>query len=139
MVPHTITSVVGAVCHCKAKAGLKRSPRAQFSRAQHHSKWRRRWVGVNGSTRNGHHDHKFPSARCFRMFLEDTRDPREGATCAWMESDEAVGFTSAFLTMWQSFRRLVCRGRPEPGLRVKDISRIHWSQHLLTTQSEQPN
>ncbi|GFX44167.1 hypothetical protein TNCV_4119631 [Trichonephila clavipes] len=33
-------------------------------------------------------------------------------------------------------RRLVCRGRREPGLRVNDISRIHWSQHLLTTQSE---
>ncbi|GFU75634.1 uncharacterized protein TNCV_2863481 [Trichonephila clavipes] len=25
------------------------------------------------------------------------------------------------------------------GLRVNDISRIHWSQHLLTTQSELPN
>ncbi|GFU59669.1 uncharacterized protein TNCV_3186371 [Trichonephila clavipes] len=45
----------------------------------------------------------------------------------------------AFLTMWQSSRRLVCRGRPEPGLRVNDISRIRWSQHLLTTQSERPN
>ncbi|GFV29158.1 hypothetical protein TNCV_4601901 [Trichonephila clavipes] len=33
----------------------------------------------------------------------------------------------------------VCRGCPEPGLRVNDISRIHWSQHLLTTEAEWPN
>ncbi|GFX70203.1 uncharacterized protein TNCV_4616411 [Trichonephila clavipes] len=41
--------------------------------------------------------------------------------------------------MWRSSQRLVCRGRPEPGLRVNDISRIHWSQHLLTTLSEWHN
>ncbi|GFV27545.1 uncharacterized protein TNCV_2596411 [Trichonephila clavipes] len=45
----------------------------------------------------------------------------------------------AFITMWWSPRRLVCRGHPAPGLRVNDISRIYWSQHLLTTQSERPN
>ncbi|GFV57624.1 hypothetical protein TNCV_2705691 [Trichonephila clavipes] len=27
---------------------------------------------------------------------------------------------------------------PEPGLRANDISRIHWSQHFFTTQSEWP-
>ncbi|GFV28287.1 hypothetical protein TNCV_2369581 [Trichonephila clavipes] len=43
------------------------------------------------------------------------------------------------ITMWQSSRRLVCRGCPEPGLPVNDISRIHWSQHLLTTQSDSPS
>ncbi|GFS73969.1 uncharacterized protein TNCV_108491 [Trichonephila clavipes] len=63
----------------------------------------------------------------------------EGATCAWMAVDVAVGCTRAFLTMWGSSQKLVCRGRLEPGLRVNDISQIHWSQHLLTTQSEQPN
>ncbi|GFV90016.1 uncharacterized protein TNCV_4643561 [Trichonephila clavipes] len=73
------------------------------------------------------------------MVREDTWTPAEGATCAWMTADEAVGCTRAFLTMWWSSRRLVCRWRPEPGLRINDISRIHWSQHLLTTQSEQPN
>ncbi|GFW20762.1 uncharacterized protein TNCV_1049831 [Trichonephila clavipes] len=35
--------------------------------------------------------------------------------------------------------QLVCLGHPEPGLHVNDISRIHWSQHLLTTQSKRPN
>ncbi|GFV31695.1 uncharacterized protein TNCV_4742441 [Trichonephila clavipes] len=68
----------------------------------------------------------------------NTGAPSEGATCAWMAADQAVGCTRAFLTMWWSSRRLVCRGRPEPG-RVNDISRIHWSQHLYTTQSERPN
>ncbi|GFT03024.1 uncharacterized protein TNCV_1361131 [Trichonephila clavipes] len=62
----------------------------------------------------------------------------ESATCAWMAADEAVGCTRVFLMIWRS-RRLVCRGHHKPGLRVRDISRMHWSQHLLTTQSEWPN
>ncbi|GFU96377.1 uncharacterized protein TNCV_89531 [Trichonephila clavipes] len=70
---------------------------------------------------------------------EVTRAPSERATCAWMASDEAVGCTRAFLTMQQSSLRLVCRRCPELGLRVNDISRIHWSQHLLTAQSERSN
>ncbi|GFX89563.1 hypothetical protein TNCV_72561 [Trichonephila clavipes] len=49
----------------------------------------------------------------------------EGATCAWMAGDEAVGCTRAFLRMWRSSQRLVCRGLPEPGLHVNVISRIH--------------
>ncbi|GFW24829.1 uncharacterized protein TNCV_1960941 [Trichonephila clavipes] len=73
------------------------------------------------------------------MVREDTGAPNEGATSAWMAADEAVSCTRAFLTMWRSSRRLLCRGRPQPGLRVNDISRIHWYQHLLTTQSERPN
>ncbi|GFS67262.1 uncharacterized protein TNCV_2902671 [Trichonephila clavipes] len=73
------------------------------------------------------------------MVREVIRAPSGGATCAWMAADEAVGYMRAFLTMWRSSRRLFCRGRPELGHRVNDISRIHWSQHLLTTQSERPN
>ncbi|GFW83485.1 uncharacterized protein TNCV_4589861 [Trichonephila clavipes] len=69
------------------------------------------------------------------MVREDTGAPNEGATGAWMATDEAVVCTRAFLTMWWAYRRLVCRGLPEPGLRVNNISRIHWSQQLLTTQS----
>ncbi|GFY07836.1 hypothetical protein TNCV_4287721 [Trichonephila clavipes] len=46
----------------------------------------------------------------------------EEATCDWKAADEAVGCTRAFLMMWRSSRQLVCRGHPEPGLRVKDIS-----------------
>ncbi|GFX38768.1 uncharacterized protein TNCV_4748381 [Trichonephila clavipes] len=168
MTPHTITPAVGAVCRCKAKAGLRRQPRVlyirtrspsllrlnldsslktiwfhfaavQFSLARHHPKRRGRWVGIKGSTRNGRRDPKCPSARHLRMVREDTGASSEDATCAWMAADEAVGCTRAFITMWRSSRRIVCRGRPEPGLCVNDISRIHWSQHLLTTQSERPD
>ncbi|GFV34574.1 uncharacterized protein TNCV_1448801 [Trichonephila clavipes] len=163
----TIIPTVGVVCHCKAKAGLRRSPRGlhtrtrlssllrlnldsslkttclhsaavQFPHEWHHSKRRRRRVGVKGSPCNGHRDPKCPSTRRLRMVREDTEAPSEGATCAWIAADEAVGCTRAFLTKWRSSRQLVCRGCPEPGLRVKDIPRIHWSQHLLTTQSERP-
>ncbi|GFU67613.1 uncharacterized protein TNCV_1643621 [Trichonephila clavipes] len=96
MAPPNITPAVGAVCHCNAKEGLRRSPRGlltrtrlspmlrlnldsslkttwfhsavvQFPRARHHSKRRRQWVGVKGSTRNGCHDPKYPSARHIRM------------------------------------------------------------------------
>ncbi|GFX92334.1 uncharacterized protein TNCV_1112611 [Trichonephila clavipes] len=73
------------------------------------------------------------------MVRQDTGAPNEGATCAWMAADEAVGSTRALLTVWLSSRRMVCRGRPEPDLRVIDISRIHWSQHRLKTQSARPN
>ncbi|GFX95669.1 uncharacterized protein TNCV_4885951 [Trichonephila clavipes] len=168
MAPHTITPALGAVCHCKAKAGLRRSPRGlhtrtrlssllslnldsslkmtwfhspavQFPRARHHSKSRRRWVGVKDSTHNVHRDHKCPSARRLRIVREGTGAPNEGATCAWMAVGEAVGCTRAFLTMWRSSRRLICRGHPQPGLRANVIFRIHWSQHSLTTQSEHPN
>ncbi|GFW37624.1 uncharacterized protein TNCV_4028201 [Trichonephila clavipes] len=95
--------------------------------------------GHQGQHTFWHSDSKCPSMRCLRIVREDTGVPNEGATCAWLATDEAVGCTRAFLSMWGSFRRLVCRRRPEPGLRVNDISRIHWSQHLLTTQSEWPN
>ncbi|GFV58217.1 uncharacterized protein TNCV_3434001 [Trichonephila clavipes] len=164
----TITSAVGAVCHCKAKAGLRRSPRGLYTRTRlsslmrlnldsslkttcfhstavqsprtrHHSKRRLQWVSVKGSTLNGRCDPKCPSIRCLHSIREDTGAPREDVTCAWMAADEAVGCTRSFLTIWRSFQRLVCRGCPEPGLRVNDISRIHWSQHHLTTQSERPN
>ncbi|GFW81840.1 uncharacterized protein TNCV_2885141 [Trichonephila clavipes] len=168
MAPHTITPAVGAVCRCKAKVGLRRSPRSlrtrtrfsslprlnldsslkttwfhsaavQFSRARHHSKRRRRWFGVKSSTHNGHRDHKCPSTRLLRMDREDTGTPNESSTCAWMATDEAIGSTHAFHVMWPSSRQLVCRGRPEPRLRVSDISRIPWSPNPLTTESEQPN
>ncbi|GFV09780.1 uncharacterized protein TNCV_2598351 [Trichonephila clavipes] len=159
MTPHTITPAVGVMCRCKAEVGLRRSTRGlhtrtrlssmlrlnldssltttwfhstavQFPRAPHHSKRMHRWVGVKGSSRNGRHFPTYPSTRHFRMVREDTGSPSEDTICAWMAADEAVGCTRAFITMRWSSLRLVCRGRPEPGLRVTDISRIHWAQHL---------
>ncbi|GFT63674.1 hypothetical protein TNCV_871031 [Trichonephila clavipes] len=47
----------------------------------------RRWLGVKGSTRNGHRDPKCSSARHFGMFREDTGVPNGDATCAWMAAD----------------------------------------------------
>ncbi|GFS93894.1 uncharacterized protein TNCV_5053481 [Trichonephila clavipes] len=110
-----------------------------FPRVWHHSKRSHRWVGVEGSTHNGCRDPKCPSVRRLRMVREDTWALSEGATCACMVADELASCTCAFLMMWWSSRRLVCRGGPELGLRVNDIFGIHWSQHRLTTQSERPN
>ncbi|GFW39702.1 uncharacterized protein TNCV_3188731 [Trichonephila clavipes] len=93
----------------------------QFPHAWHHSKRRRRCVGFKDSTCMGSRDPKCPPTRNLRM-VEDTGAPSEGATCAWMAADEAVSCTCAFRTMWRCSRRLVCRGCPEPGLCVNDIS-----------------
>ncbi|GFV20419.1 uncharacterized protein TNCV_4141801 [Trichonephila clavipes] len=65
------------------------------------------------------------------MVREDTGALSEDA---WVAADEAAGCMYAFLAIWWSSRRRICRGCPEPVLRVNDISRIYWS-HLLTTQS----
>ncbi|GFW19513.1 uncharacterized protein TNCV_1604051 [Trichonephila clavipes] len=110
MAPHTITLAVRMVCRCKEKARLRRSPRGlhtrtrlssmlrlkldsslkmawfpsaavQFLRVGLHFKRRRRWVGVKGSTRNGHRDPKCPLVRCLRMVREDTGAPNKGVTC----------------------------------------------------------
>ncbi|GFV38366.1 uncharacterized protein TNCV_4949591 [Trichonephila clavipes] len=104
MAPHTITPAVGAVCRCKAKAGLRRSPRGlhtrlssllrlnlnsslkttsflsaavQFLRARHHSKRK-----GGSSTRNV----LYPGT-----VREDTGAPNEGATYAWIESSWLYG------------------------------------------------
>ncbi|GFW38388.1 uncharacterized protein TNCV_1332411 [Trichonephila clavipes] len=98
---YTITPAVEAVCCCKTKARLRHSPRGlytlkrlssllrlnldsslkttwlhsaavQFPRGLHHSKRRRRLLGVKGSTRNGRCDPKCSSAKCFRMVRKDT-------------------------------------------------------------------
>ncbi|GFS98578.1 hypothetical protein TNCV_2987101 [Trichonephila clavipes] len=41
-----------------------------------------------------------------------------------MTTDEGVHCMRAFLTMWRPSRRLVCKERSEPGLRVNDTSWI---------------
>ncbi|GFT97723.1 uncharacterized protein TNCV_4229151 [Trichonephila clavipes] len=63
------------------------------------SKRNRRWMGIKSSIRNGHRDPKCPPARCLRMLREGTGAPYEGATCAWMATDEAVGCARAFRMM----------------------------------------
>ncbi|GFW42890.1 uncharacterized protein TNCV_734231 [Trichonephila clavipes] len=56
--------------------------------------------GVKNSSTSGRRDPKCPSVRRLHMVRKDTGIPNEGATCAWMAADEAVGCTWAFLTMW---------------------------------------
>ncbi|GFV47987.1 uncharacterized protein TNCV_1544341 [Trichonephila clavipes] len=126
MASHTIAPAMGTVCRYKAKSGLRllqwhlhtqkrlssllrfnldsllkttwfHSAAVQFPRAWHHSKPRCRWEGVKGSARNGRRGPKCSSARHLRMIREDTTASSEGATCAWMATDEAVGYTRAFL------------------------------------------
>ncbi|GFU27942.1 uncharacterized protein TNCV_3153071 [Trichonephila clavipes] len=138
MAPHTITPAVGAVCRCKTKAGLRRftteSPHTNtivitaeiesgfvtkddlvpfrcspFSSFMAPLQTEASMGGCQESTRNGRRDPRCPSARRLRMVRENTGAPSEGATCAWMAVDEEVGCTRAYLTMWRSSRRLVCR------------------------------
>ncbi|GFX20865.1 transposable element Tcb1 transposase [Trichonephila clavipes] len=87
----------------------------QFPRVRHHEM--RRWMGVKGSTRDGCHDPKCPSARRFRMVREDTGASSEGATGAWMAADEAVVCThflrcGGLLDDWsvEGFLSLTARG-----------------------------
>ncbi|GFT75084.1 uncharacterized protein TNCV_2244631 [Trichonephila clavipes] len=70
------------------------------------------------------------------MVREDTGAPNDSGTCAWMAADEAVGCTRALLTMAVFSTTGLLRASSDPDLRVNDISRIHRSQNLLTTQSE---
>ncbi|GFV18713.1 hypothetical protein TNCV_4756001 [Trichonephila clavipes] len=95
------------------------NPAAQFPRVWHHSQRRRRCVGVKDCPLNEHRDPKSPSASCFCIVQEDTRSPSEGATRPWMTADGAV--KPALLRMIRSSRRLFCRRRPEPDLRVNSI------------------
>ncbi|GFT40152.1 hypothetical protein TNCV_782761 [Trichonephila clavipes] len=90
---HNITPAVGAVCHCKAKAGLRRSQRNQFLREQHHCKCRCRWVGVKASHVMGALN---PNAL-------------QPGICVWFDKTQGLLRFS---------RRLVCQGCLEPGLRV---------------------
>ncbi|GFW97965.1 uncharacterized protein TNCV_2600041 [Trichonephila clavipes] len=72
--------------------------------------------------------------QAFSYGSRDKGAPSECAACAGMSDEETVGCSRAFLTMWWSFQRVVCGERPELGLRINDISRVHWLQNLLTTQ-----
>ncbi|GFW42712.1 uncharacterized protein TNCV_473021 [Trichonephila clavipes] len=78
------------------------SASVQFPRAWHHSKQRRRWVGVKGSTCNGRFDRECSSVRHLRMVQVDAGSPCEVTTCAYMASDETIGCTRASVTMWWS-------------------------------------
>ncbi|GFW38300.1 uncharacterized protein TNCV_1331531 [Trichonephila clavipes] len=124
MAPHIFTPAVEAVCRCKAKAGLRRLPQGLHTRTRLSSLLKLNQDSSLKTTWLHSAAVNFPPRR-LRMVREDPGAPIEGAIYTWMAADEAVGYTHAFLMMWRSSRRLVCRGCPEPCLRVNDISRIH--------------
>ncbi|GFU31577.1 uncharacterized protein TNCV_3539621 [Trichonephila clavipes] len=66
-----------------------------FPGAGHHFKPRRPWVCVKGSTPNGHRDPKCSSTRRHHLVREGTGASSEGATCAWMAAEKAVGYHQA--------------------------------------------
>ncbi|GFX70202.1 uncharacterized protein TNCV_4616401 [Trichonephila clavipes] len=106
MAPQTITPAVGAVCRCKVKAGLRRSPRGLHTRTRLSSLLRLNLDSLSLSSpqmtcfhsaavqfsRARHHSKrrrrwvdvnpKYPPYRHLRMVREDTGAISEGATCA---------------------------------------------------------
>ncbi|GFV06261.1 hypothetical protein TNCV_4589201 [Trichonephila clavipes] len=95
--------------------------------ARHHSKRRRRWMGVKGAhLHTGRHDPKCPSARRLRTVREDTRAPvKVPPVLAWRPMKQlAVGVH--FLRCGGLLDDWSVKGVLEPGLRVNNISRIHW-------------
>ncbi|GFV51213.1 e3 ubiquitin-protein ligase RNF13 [Trichonephila clavipes] len=168
MALHTITPAVGAVFSRKAKAGLKRSPRGLHTRTglslllrlNLDSSLKTTWfhstavqILVRRTTPNeGVHGWVSRAAHVIGTAIPNVLQP---GVIVWIEKTQGslmkvlpvpgcrplkqLAVRVHFLLIWRSSRRLVCRERPEPDLRVNDISRIHWSQHLLTTQSERPS
>ncbi|GFU58386.1 uncharacterized protein TNCV_57981 [Trichonephila clavipes] len=162
MAPHTITPALGVVCRYKAKAGLRRSPRGLHTRTQLSSLLILnldlslkttclhftvvQFPEVGGTTSNRGVDGR--ALKATHVMGATITNVLQPGSFVWFEkeqellvkaADETVSCTGAFFMMWWSSRRLVCRGRPEPGFRVDDISRIHWSQNLPATQPERPN
>ncbi|GFY28230.1 transposable element Tcb1 transposase [Trichonephila clavipes] len=90
-------------------------------------------MGVKDSTRNGHRDPKCPSARRLHMVREDTGAPSEGATCASMTADEAVGFTRKSVVVLDETKQLQCGYEIVGCRRVRRtdvVDRIHFSAPL---------
>ncbi|GFV21075.1 e3 ubiquitin-protein ligase RNF13 [Trichonephila clavipes] len=138
MTPHTITPAMEAVRRCKAKAGLRRSARrlqtrtrlSSLPRLNLDSSIKTTWFLsvavqflVRGTTQNRGIDgwasraahvmgtaipNVLPGAF---VWFEKTQGPlmKVLPVPGWT-ADEAVGCTRAFLTMWWSSQRLVCRG-----------------------------
>ncbi|GFX32347.1 hypothetical protein TNCV_4411151 [Trichonephila clavipes] len=52
-----------------------------------------------------------------------------------MVENETVSATRACRMILRSSQLLVCRGHPEPGHRVTDISLFHRTQHIYTIKS----
>ncbi|GFW76336.1 uncharacterized protein TNCV_1581151 [Trichonephila clavipes] len=131
MTPHTITPPVEVVCRCKSKAGLRRSPASIPQQSSFLMRGTTSNGGIDGWVSREAHlmGAAIPNVLQPGAFVwfEKTQGPPVKVYLCWMAANEAVGCTHEFLTILQSSRRLVCHGRLVPGLRVNDISGIHWS------------
>ncbi|GFU01063.1 e3 ubiquitin-protein ligase RNF13 [Trichonephila clavipes] len=152
MAPRTITSTVGVVCRCKAKARLRRSPRGLQTRTRLSSLLR---LNLNSSLKT----HDLVQFRCSPFSSVHGTTPNRGVDVWASRAAHVMGASipnvfqqGAFvwfertqgplmkvlpvpgwrpikqlalrvhLTMKRSSRQLICRACPEPGLCVKDIS-----------------
>ncbi|GFS62046.1 hypothetical protein TNCV_2593081 [Trichonephila clavipes] len=108
MAPHTIPSVVRAVCRSNANAGLMHSTWGLHTRIRLSSLLRLKLdsslkmasfhFSVVQYPRAWHHS-KHHSARRLRRIREFIDGSSEAVTCVWMAAVETVGCMRAFLTM----------------------------------------
>ncbi|GFX48077.1 uncharacterized protein TNCV_4114121 [Trichonephila clavipes] len=124
MAPHTITLAVRAVCRCKEKAGLRHL----------HTNT----IVITAEIESGfvakddlvpfRYSPVFSCVAPFQteVSIEDTGAPNEGATYAGWTLMKQLAVRVHFLRCGILLSTVFYRGRPEPGLRVYDISRIHW-------------
>ncbi|GFY02871.1 e3 ubiquitin-protein ligase RNF13 [Trichonephila clavipes] len=162
MVPHMITPAVGAVCRCKANTRFRHSPRGlhtqirlssllrlnlsqmsmwfhstavQFPRAWHQSK-----LSVDGW-----------ASRAAQVMRTVIRNVYQLGAFVWFEKTQGPLMKVLPVPGWQSLKHLAVRVNflrcgdllddcyVEGVLSLIFFSRILWSQHLLTTQSERRN
>ena len=98
----------------------------QSTLSRHQSSPALRFRGISGSLTRGTRDVSHATRKRFSMVLCDTA----GTTCARISFLFAV---TAVRTMRRSWRASVLRGRPEPGLRVRECSSDHcWKQRHTT-------
>ncbi|GFU99068.1 hypothetical protein TNCV_3145141 [Trichonephila clavipes] len=112
---------VGRVCRCKTKAGLRHSARVQFPRARHHSKRRRRWVGVK-EQRNGAPRPQMSFIRRLRMVREDTGFLMKVIPVPRRRPMKKLSVRVHFLRWGDLLDDFSIYRTSESGLRVNDIS-----------------
>ncbi|GFV25465.1 hypothetical protein TNCV_1147351 [Trichonephila clavipes] len=80
----------------------------------------------------------YTETRHLAIVRSDTEARSKGDACVWMADHVTVGAMHVCRMMLRSSRPLVCRGQPEPGHHVTNLSLGHCFQHLLKVKSEYP-
>ncbi|GFV54612.1 e3 ubiquitin-protein ligase RNF13 [Trichonephila clavipes] len=153
--PHTITPAVGAVCRCKAKTGLRRSPRGLHIRIRLSSLLRLNLDSrvakgelvpflVRGSTPNGDADGCMSrAAHVMGAVIPNSLPP---GAFVWFEKTHGSLMKVLLVPEWRPMKQLAvrmhllqCSGLLDDWPVDGVLSLIHWSQHPLTTKSKRPN